>query len=70
MKTWIVYKSGGERIGTVIASCATKAAKQFMRDNYPGQEYTCSFLYGGKNCLSIALKHNYTIMSDFVITVA
>lgn len=69
IKAWSIYKSGSYQIGTVLAPSAIEAAKQFMRDNYPGQGWAYSYPFDSKDYMSITLKGNYTIMSDFVIQV-
>lgn len=63
MKAYNVYKAGSTKIGTIRATCITKAAKQFIATLDKPAKYE---LYSRENA-SIRFTDNYSIAGDFVI---
>jgi len=62
-KLYKVLKSGSTQIGTLYATCITKATKQFITTLDKPAKYELD----SKEQARIRYNDNYNVMSDFVI---
>ena len=62
IKTYAIYKAGSTQVGTICATCITKAVKQFIET----LENPASFELSSKAQASIRYIDNYNVMGDFV----
>lgn len=63
MKTYNVFKSGSTQVGTIKATCITKAVKSFINTLDKPVKYELNNL----QYASIRYLDNYSICSDFVL---
>lgn len=63
MEKYDIYMSGSERIGTIYATCISKACKSFIDTLEKPAKYTLQ----SKEYASIRYTNNYTITSDYVV---
>ena len=64
IKTYATYKAGSTQIGTVYATCITKAAKRFIET----LKRPATFELNNREEASIRYTDNFNVMSDYIVT--
>jgi hypothetical protein len=63
METYAIYRAGSARIGTIYATCISKAARQFIAT----LERQAKYELDSREQASIRYTDNHCVMSDFVV---
>jgi|GEM_PF-3349995 hypothetical protein len=63
LKTYNIYKAGSTQIGTITASCISKAALHFVAT----LERPASYEIGSRQHATVRYSDNYGLVDDFVI---